>query len=186
MHGDIDRLVPVIVVSEQLTIAGWSAGAEELTGLPRREVEGKACWDVLRLRRADGTAICAAECAVHQRALAGTCAIESRVLLRPDVAGGREVSVVTMPLDVGSSRMVAHVLVHSPAPGMDGEQTVALSPRQLDVLHRLEAGLATKEIARELGLSPHTVRNHVQAILRALGVPTRARAINRARSLGLL
>jgi len=57
---------------------------------------------------------------------------------------------------------------------------IALSPRQTEVLHLILKGYANKEIARELGISVGTAKNHVAAILRALRVDTRAKAVLRA------
>ncbi len=51
-----------------------------------------------------------------------------------------------------------------------------LTPRQLEVLDFLKAGLTNKEIARELELSPFTVRSHVSALMKVLGVSSRAGA----------
>jgi DNA-binding NarL/FixJ family response regulator len=53
----------------------------------------------------------------------------------------------------------------------------ALTPRQAAVLTKLVEGKSNKEIARELSISDMTVKVHVTAILRSLGVPTRAQAI---------
>lgn len=61
----------------------------------------------------------------------------------------------------------------------------SLSPRQLEILRMLRRGLSNKEIARELDLSPYTVRTHVSALLRALGVATRSAASAVAASRGL-
>jgi PAS domain S-box-containing protein len=52
-----------------------------------------------------------------------------------------------------------------------------LTPRQTEVLHLLEQGLSTAQIARELSLSIETVRNHVSHLLRALGVHSRLEAV---------
>ncbi len=44
-----------------------------------------------------------------------------------------------------------------------------LTDRQREILHHLLDGLSNKEIARQLGLSHFTVRNHVSNILRMMG-----------------
>lgn len=64
--------------------------------------------------------------------------------------------------------------------------SVALTPRQLDVLRLLGEGKSTHEIAAALGLSTTTVRNHVANLLAALGVHTRLEAVVAARRRGLL
>ena len=52
-----------------------------------------------------------------------------------------------------------------------------LTPRQTDVLALLLRGLSNKLIARELNLSVETVKDHVAAVLRALGVNSRTQAV---------
>lgn len=54
---------------------------------------------------------------------------------------------------------------------------VGLTPRQTEVLGLLLKGLPNKLIARELNLSVETVKDHVAAVLRALGVSTRTQAV---------
>ena len=56
-----------------------------------------------------------------------------------------------------------------------------LTPRQTEVLGLLERGLSTEQIARELQLSVETVRNHIRAVLRGLGVHSRLEAVAVAR-----
>jgi DNA-binding NarL/FixJ family response regulator len=58
-----------------------------------------------------------------------------------------------------------------------------LTPRQAEVLHLLEDGRSTSQIAVELHLSQETVRNHVRHLLRALGVNSRLEAVAAARRL---
>jgi DNA-binding NarL/FixJ family response regulator len=68
-----------------------------------------------------------------------------------------------------------------PAAGTDNG--AALTPRQLAVLALLEKGMSNKSIARELAIGEITVKAHVSAILRKLGVDNRVQAVVAARSL---
>jgi DNA-binding NarL/FixJ family response regulator len=52
------------------------------------------------------------------------------------------------------------------------------------VLALLERGLTTKQIAAELQLSIETVRNHVQRLLRSMGVHSRLEAVAIANASG--
>ena len=52
-----------------------------------------------------------------------------------------------------------------------------LTPRQTDVLNLLLRGQSNKLIARELDLSVETIKDHVAAVLRALGVSSRTQAV---------
>lgn len=61
-----------------------------------------------------------------------------------------------------------------------------LTPRQAQVLRLLERGRSTDQIAGELHLSVETVRNHIRAIFRALGVHSRLEAVALARQDHLL
>jgi DNA-binding NarL/FixJ family response regulator len=61
-----------------------------------------------------------------------------------------------------------------------------LTARQREVLDLLGKGASNKEIARELGVSPATVKVHVAALLAALKVRNRAEAISRAHAEGWL
>jgi DNA-binding NarL/FixJ family response regulator len=62
----------------------------------------------------------------------------------------------------------------------------ALTPREQEVLELLSQGLANKTIADRLGISEHTAKFHVNAILGKLGVQSRTEAVVRAARLGLV
>ncbi|KPK40765.1 MAG: transcriptional regulator NarL [Gammaproteobacteria bacterium SG8_47] len=51
-----------------------------------------------------------------------------------------------------------------------------LTPREMEILHHLAEGQSNKVIARNLGISDGTVKLHVKAILRKLGVHSRVEA----------
>jgi LuxR family maltose regulon positive regulatory protein len=61
-----------------------------------------------------------------------------------------------------------------------------LSERELVVLRMLSGPLSERDIGRELYLSHNTVHSHARSIFRKLGVSSRAAALARARTLGLL
>jgi PAS domain S-box-containing protein len=52
-----------------------------------------------------------------------------------------------------------------------------LTPRQLEVLRLLSEGLETQEIAANLGIAEETARNHIRALLRAMGAHSRLEAV---------
>lgn len=65
----------------------------------------------------------------------------------------------------------------SPHQRVTSLEKLNLTPRQRDVLGLLLKGLPNKLIARELHLSVETVKDHVAAVLRTLGVSTRTQAV---------
>jgi HD-GYP domain-containing protein (c-di-GMP phosphodiesterase class II) len=75
------------------------------------------------------------------------------------------------------------------AAGQDYEparRPAGLSERECDVLSLLASGLATKQIAGRLGISPKTCDHHIQRLYRKLGVSTRTGATLFALDHGLL
>jgi DNA-binding CsgD family transcriptional regulator len=56
------------------------------------------------------------------------------------------------------------------------ERVARLSPGQLDCLRLVDQHLSSKEIAAELGISPHTVDQRIRQSLQILGVARRAQA----------
>jgi DNA-binding NarL/FixJ family response regulator len=61
----------------------------------------------------------------------------------------------------------------------------ALTPRELEVLRCMLAGLGRKAVAERLYLSPHTVRTHMQNVLGKLGVHSTLAAVALARRAGV-
>ena len=69
---------------------------------------------------------------------------------------------------------------HPPAAAM------ALSSREINVLSQVARGLSNKQIARKLGISDKTVRNHLSRIFRKLDAGNRTQAVMNAMRIGLL
>ena len=61
-----------------------------------------------------------------------------------------------------------------------------LTPRELEVLGFLKLGWTNRQIARELVISPGTVKNHVEHIIQKLEASDRTQAVVRALELGIL
>ncbi len=95
--------------------------------------------------------------------------------IRVIVAGGRYLP--PRLLDLAASR--GQGTAPRPAPAR-------LTARQVDVLRLIAAGQSNKEIARDLDLSPATVKAHTAAAIAALGAGNRAEAVFRAREAALI
>lgn len=62
----------------------------------------------------------------------------------------------------------------------------SMTPRELDVLRLMSAGLTNREIADGLGIAEGTTKNHVSVILGKLAAEDRTRAVLRAIEIGLI
>ncbi|WP_217278657.1 response regulator transcription factor [Hymenobacter sp. BRD67] len=80
------------------------------------------------------------------------------------------------PMSASIARKLVATFQPAPTPQeMPGE----LSPREHDVLAALAKGLLYKEIAGQLGISVHTVRQHIHRIYQKLHVQNRTEALNK-------
>ena len=99
--------------------------------------------------------------------------------IRLVLAGGRYLPPRLLDLaTLGASPAVA-VTTSAPLTGR-------VTERQLDVLRLIATGGSNKEIARDLDLSPATIKAHAAAAIAALGAANRTEAVMRARELGLI
>jgi DNA-binding NarL/FixJ family response regulator len=64
--------------------------------------------------------------------------------------------------------------------------TRLVTDREVEILRLVQQGKSNHEIGAALGISPLTVKNHVQKIYRKLSVQNRAHAVSRGISLRLL
>jgi len=67
----------------------------------------------------------------------------------------------------------------------DRAAEVTLTPREIEVLECLSAGLANKAIARRLGIAEKTVKAHLTRVFQAIGVSDRTQAVLWARDHGI-
>jgi DNA-binding NarL/FixJ family response regulator len=107
--------------------------------------------------------------------------------LRLVMSGGIYVPPMALGTDIAAARPdyaeTVPAVMQVTGPGGPPHQTVptfeslGITPRQADVLAHLLQGKPNKLIAREMNLSVETVKDHVAAVLRALGVTSRTQAV---------
>lgn len=66
------------------------------------------------------------------------------------------------------------------------KQSSLISSREIQILLSAAEGLSNSQIARRLGISAGTVKNHLSSIYVKLGVSSRVAAMRRAAALGLI
>jgi PAS domain S-box-containing protein len=172
VEGALERVnVPAYVIDASGVIRWLNAAALGIVG----DVRGRQFTTVVapedrRLSRE-----------LFAQKVAGTVPVTDAELVLVDAHGDRvSVEVSSVPLMRGERIIgVFGQLVHHPVEPTRAHP--ALTPRQSEVLRLLEHGRSTQQIAEELDLSPETVRNHVRAVLRALGVHSRLEAVALAR-----
>ena len=74
----------------------------------------------------------------------------------------------------------------SRAPGRASPGASALTAAELRLLPLLSTHLSFPEIAREMFLSPNTIKSEAYSIYRKLGASSRSHAVTRSRELGLI
>lgn len=90
-----------------------------------------------------------------------------------------------LPLSPSVARRILQHFRQLPARAEREEQTV-LTAREQEILGYLARGLSITAIAQVVGISHHTVGDHVKNIYRKLNISSRAQAALEAKHLGLL
>jgi DNA-binding NarL/FixJ family response regulator len=70
--------------------------------------------------------------------------------------------------------------------GDASSDTTPLSKREREILQRVADGATTKQVASDLGISPHTVKTHLERIFEKLGANDRAQAVAIAIRTGIV
>ncbi len=112
----------------------------------------------------------------------------ARGLLPRDVTPARLVAVLSAAANglaalepAFASALLAGSPGSAPLPAADD-----VTPREKDVLSLLAEGLPNKAIALRLGISEHTVKFHINALMSKLGAQSRTDAVVRATRQGIL
>ena len=68
----------------------------------------------------------------------------------------------------------------------EGPKAAPLSKREREILQKVADGSTTRQVATELGISPHTVKTHLERIFEKLGANDRAQAVAIAIRTGIV
>jgi DNA-binding CsgD family transcriptional regulator len=169
-------------------ILEWNPEAERLTGIRAAEAEGRRCWDVIAGSDSEGGLVCHPGCSAARLAREGWPVRCLEVHARTPI-GLKRLSLSTIVLRGGDEGpLILHTMVETAdaaAAAAEDEGVPRLTPRQRQILLLLAQGVRARQIARRLMLSETTVRNHIQAILLALGVHSQLEAVARAHTFAL-
>jgi PAS domain S-box-containing protein len=181
--------------------------AEKLFASSLRELQGRFCFQVVQGIDQSRLEFCATECPVRQMARSGICPASFDLQMQTSL--GRRWSHVTLLVAQHRAgtppRYIIHLihdmhgrveleqamraffervasltgphgtLVSTSSPGLRPQ----LTSREQLTLDYLVRGYSTRHMAREMGLSLPTIRNHIQAILQKLAVHSRLQAVIR-------
>jgi len=193
----------MVVLGERpgVAVAGQRAAAEEVGAAAAELRAAVVVWDLgagahegtgapeLRDLAAEGPPIVAL--AADEGAASDALAAGARAVLGREAGAGALVAAIhaaARGLFVVDDTFAALLPARAPAApaGGIGDAPEALTPREVEVLQLLAQGLPNKLIGQRLGISEHTAKFHVNAILGKLGVQSRTEAVVRAARLGLV
>ncbi len=119
---------------------------------------------------------------------AGACAVLDRSANRNEIIAA--VKVVSVGLIVVTPQLLARLFNEAPFAGdlfkANSADRSRLTRRELEVLAAMADGASNKAIARRLGISFHTAKFHVAAILAKLDADSRTEAVAKAAQSGLV
>ena len=197
MTGPVQRCGPVLIADADPAARGFlvrllesvgvvaheAASREDALATARREQPRLVIVDV-GLPPLSGYELCR-ELKAEFGEIAVVFVSDDRVEPRDRVAGlylGGD-DYVVKPFDPGE--LLARVTRLLPAVDRS-EAAPSLTPREHEVLTLLARGASQPAIARELVISPKTVGNHIQNVLKKLGAHSRAEAVAMAYRRGLV
>lgn len=198
-------------VTEAGEICWWSRSAEDLFGYPATEAVKHTCHTLLDGFGAMGTQVCTGECSI-QSCAAQNMKIPDFDLHVKTGAGKRlwvNVSTIVFEEPRRNRRLIVHMardISHrkereelldrmleisqqlvSTAKGVDGKAPVTpLSDQERRILRLFAKAKNSNEIARELGITLPTLRNHLHSINEKLRTHNRLEAVMHAMQRGLI
>jgi DNA-binding CsgD family transcriptional regulator len=192
----------------------WNKGCEALLGRPAYQVLGRHCYDIMCGRDIYGNRYCCPSCPAARQSREHPDDPVRRFELDVATASGGTRRVAVSMFSLPASRPALATLVHvmrppeqapsaleselesavyapssapvRPARAVQEGPLAALTDREREILKKLAQGMPTPAIAKQLFISPVTVRNHVAKILGKLEVHTKLAAVALAYQNGLI
>lgn len=198
-------------VTDESEICFWNEAAERLFGFSQAEVRGKLCYDVLHGHGALGATVCVGECSVQKCAARSMGVPDFDMQVTTKSGASIWVNVSTMMYR--NPRTERHVIVHlardisaqkrkellalnvidasrqlvemaAPAPKLG--PVVPLSEQERRILQLFARSKSASDVARELGITQPTLRNHLHNINEKLRTHNRLEAVMQAPHRGLI
>jgi PAS domain S-box-containing protein len=198
----------VYAVDHTYRIVFWNDAAERLLGYRADEVIGRLCHEVFEGEPRPGCLECAPSCPVMVAASRNETVPTYNLLSRTKDGDAILLNISVIVPNSGSPFATIHLFrdatsqlryetyveqvvcmaarLPSPQPSLSRNNHdvpspgVPLSSREKEVLYLLVKGKSAREIAESLCISYATVRNHLQTILRKLGVHSQREAVKLA------
>lgn len=198
-------------VDREGVIRSWNAAAERLFGAPASSVIGQPCEHVLQGTDALGARVCAADCDVRRCALnqpgihdfdlsvrtttGRRLWVNVSTLVSDDARTGRAL-IVHLARDASAAKeredvlraaaTLAHELIDAAEPTPRLPPVMALTQQETRILRLLADGKPPADIARQLRISPRTLRTHIHHINRKLHARSRLEAVVHGIRRGLI
>ena len=205
---------PAFAVNGMHSIEFWNKPVEKFTGIESKEVIGKSCFSIVQGNDECGK-FCRFNCSIleatgkHNPVRNFDLEIKTKqgrkwcnisILIADEDESVSPYTIhILRPIDVSKRLEVLvrdFVINETSLPAEHAKELTSsirtpvretsLSDRELEIIKLLAKGKSTKKIAGQLFISPTTVNNHVQHILKKLNAHTRLEAIRRAEHAGLV
>ena len=206
----------VYAMSLDQRIVFWNRGAERILGHQADDVLGRRCFEVVAAGAQEGLSPACLDGCPSIRSLQNgmvpgavtmelLCASGERttVSLTPmvvsatqadapmlihlfDDAGEAESDLIAETVRSELSQSGADIVSDHPGAAPASKDPAPLTARELEVLRLVALGRSTAQIARDLRISEHTVRNHVRHFRAKLNASTKLEAVLTALRLGLV
>lgn len=180
-----DSVAPVFAVDLDQRIVCSTPAADAILGRGPRD--SLSCYDIMRSLDPRNATRCRADCTEVVAARRGWTPRGSTLW---DAACLRPRTVTTLvEAREGVPPVIIHILGQAePIPPTPDSEPLAsgLTRRQVEILRLLARGTTPRAIALALGVSPVTVRNHIQTAMERLGAHSRLEAVMLASRTGIL